>query len=621
MKEEEEEEEDLMTESDHHVNQDLEIPKPPPKKIRLHEYEDNPEPAKERKIKKGAFIANNNPSYCLKQGFGSSLQSEGGESLRSEHRKRLWRLLNKLMKRQNWAEASGVLSVLLQATVNDKSASRNRVKYSAALEILSHINGGSVSSERGSKFYNLWLEKIGPRKNWAPKNKFAVKLESIIFSLQHGITNKISYDKLKELTFVRMEDYRFEDYPLSDLVRGLMFYHLWFRSLTEQDSPGTSMQSSGTSMQSEMPTYGFHVTFENSRENDAPEAGGANSSTTMQIDSNSSVDNLSKETSHPSFQSHESHLHSALGGGHNDHPFSNYSGDFPHASIFDTRGLPPWLLPLKLPDSHKKLEDTYKKSQNKLYELALKHLHDALYSTNPVIEAFHPLIQMLLLGDRVPKVLDELENISHNSATVLQLRLKASVLEHFDVGNYVKLSTCCEDILKKDPTCNDSLSKLVDLHRRGDYDTQSLAEMLALHLDVTRGICDTWKELASCFLKLSRCEDDRLSICCDATAQYLPEDLDNPNKIPELFTNGDSDWRLRCKSWLNRHFHNDMLLSDIASGDLELLTYKASSASHLYGRHFRYVLKATECLEKEDNMDLYSILQMHIINSIGFYSL
>ncbi|KAL3820060.1 hypothetical protein ACJIZ3_005965 [Penstemon smallii] len=635
-------EEDRTRESNDDVKQYPETLKQGKAK-RLREYEDNnpAAAAKHRKIGKGAFIASNTPSYCLKQGFGTSFQRDGGESLRSEHRKRLWRLLNKLMKRQNWAEASGVLSVLLQATVNDKSASRNRVKYSAALELLSHINGESISSERSSSFYNLWLKKIGHRKNWAPKNKFAVKLESIIFSLQHalqhGITDGTSYGKIKKLTFIRMIDYRLENYPLSDFVRGLMLYHLWyyFRS---KGSFETSMQSEmptdgihesfgnsrendaheerGANSSTEMPTDGIHESFGNSRENDAHEERGANSSTTVHIDSNTFVDNLSKETSQPSFQSQETHMH-----GYNDNSFSNYSGDFPPASIFDTRGMPPsWLLPLK-PDSHENLEVDDKSDLQNKYELALKHLHVALHSTPPVNEAFHPLIQMMLLNDQVDEALKELENLSHSSATVLQLRLKANVLEHFDVGNYLELSTCFDDILKKDPTCRDSLAKLVILHQHGYYDTQNLTDMLATHLDATYGTRDTWKELASCFLKLSLCEEDRGSICCDATYHYSREDVDNSNKIPELFINGKSVWKSRCKWWLDRYFHNDILLSDIASGDLELLTYKASTASYLYGRRFRYVFKVTECIEKEDNMELYSFLQMHINNSIGFYSI
>lgn len=56
-------------------------------------------------------------------------QEENGESLRSLHRRRLRLLLKKLLLQRNWSEASGLLSVLLKATVKDASASRNRSKY------------------------------------------------------------------------------------------------------------------------------------------------------------------------------------------------------------------------------------------------------------------------------------------------------------------------------------------------------------------------------------------------------------------------------------------------------------------------------------------------------------
>ncbi|KAG8364892.1 hypothetical protein BUALT_Bualt18G0045800 [Buddleja alternifolia] len=386
-------------------------------------------------------------------------------------------------------------------------------------------------------------------------------------------------------------------------------------------------------------------------------------------------DSVKRETSHPSSQPQEFYMKSAEEDELSDHSFPDYSGDLPHASIFYTQvhhksmGPTPqkgknrrskfWetfdrnlyvrlrcrvvfyshggevvsffvgpLVVSYLSDFvtsfHGNLEDAismHRKLHDNYYKNALKHLRVALYSTPPILEAFHPLIQMLLLGDQVHEALDELENLFHSSDTVRQLRLKASLLENFDGGNYVKLCTCVEDILKKDPTCSVSLAKLVLMHNRGDYDTQNLVEMIALHLDATYGVCDTWKELASCILKLSQCEEDRVSTCYEGSGRYSQECLDNSNKIPDFFTKGESgkSWRFHSRWWLNRHFHNRILMSAIASGDLKLLTYKAATASHLYGRHFKYVVKATECIEKENDMELYSFLQTHILNSIGFY--
>lgn len=63
----------------------------------------------------------------------------------------------------------------------------------------------------------------------------------------------------------------------------------------------------------------------------------------------------------------------------------------------------------------------------------------------------------------------------------------------------------------------------------------------------------------------------------------------------------------------------------MSTGDLQLITYKAASASalasasHLYGGDFEYVEKAFNCLEKDRKRDMFSFLLMHMQNSVGFY--
>lgn len=57
----------------------------------------------------------------------------------------------------------------------------------------------------------------------------------------------------------------------------------------------------------------------------------------------------------------------------------------------------------------------------------------------------------------------------------------------------------------------------------------------------------------------------------------------------------------------------------MTTGDLQLLTYKAAAASHIYGRDVRYVAKTIEYLEKEADMEMYAFLQTHVLNSVGFY--
>lgn len=57
----------------------------------------------------------------------------------------------------------------------------------------------------------------------------------------------------------------------------------------------------------------------------------------------------------------------------------------------------------------------------------------------------------------------------------------------------------------------------------------------------------------------------------------------------------------------------------MVTGEVQLVTYKAAAATHLYGREVKYVIKTTEYLERENNLDMLFILRGHIQNSVGFY--
>jgi hypothetical protein len=93
--------------------------------------------------------------------------------------------------------------------------------------------------------------------------------------------------------------------------------------------------------------------------------------------------------------------------------------------------------------------------------------------------------------------------------------------------------------------------------------------MIALHLDATYAEYNTWREFALCFLKLSQCEEDQMSVCAfeNEDGQEQTETI-YFSKTPTIFTEGKSakSWRLRCRWWLTRHFSNNMLVSEIAAG-------------------------------------------------------
>ncbi|XP_060209297.1 uncharacterized protein LOC132636448 isoform X1 [Lycium barbarum] len=601
------------------------------------DYDRGVNPSTQTRRINAIILANTKPSYCLKRGIGSL--HHDCQSLRSEHRRRLRRLLQKLMRQHKYAEASGVMSVLLKGTTKEKAILKTRTKFTAALELIEHIKGETISTRRIQNIYELWMKKLGPMKYWAMKDRFAVQLEFILFCLRSGNTQDAHQGAL-----YLMQERGFESDPVSNLLVGLTFYQLWYSTIPKELHL-QELDKSDSPVQSETFEDRLFMSILNSEGHDAVEGEEANSP--FHCDSNTSIrndkeilgidvsqqrevpmvvdDNVPGETQNYNFQPQDFYVNSAE---RSDHEGSSMdlSGDVPYHSIFYNRGLPLWLLPLQLPSSNENLEDDlnmHRTLRNDHYKSAIKYLRHALYSSPPVLEAFHPLIQMLLLGDQVKEALDEVEKNSPYSNTSFQLRLKATILEHFDSGNYVKLAAIFEENLEKDPTCSHSLGRLIRLHRSaGEYSTEKLVEMIALHLDATHAKCDTWKELACCFLKLSQCEEDCMSVCSNGEDSKKQKFTNRISQIPRIFSDYESSksWRFRCKWWLTRHFSQNILTSDIASGDWELLTYKAAAACYLYGREFIYVVKVRECLEEEpNNKNMSSILQMHANNCTGFY--
>lgn len=150
------------------------------------DYDCGINPSAEARRINSVILANTKPSVCLKRGIGSLHQDR--RTLQSEHRKRLRHLLKKLMRKHRYVEASGVMSVLLKGTTKENAVFKTRTKFLAALELIEHIKGDAISSRRIQNIYELWMKKLGPMKNWAMKDRFAVQLEFILFCLKRGNT-------------------------------------------------------------------------------------------------------------------------------------------------------------------------------------------------------------------------------------------------------------------------------------------------------------------------------------------------------------------------------------------------------------------------------------------------
>ncbi|PON52793.1 TAF RNA polymerase I subunit A [Parasponia andersonii] len=561
------------------------------------------------------------PSYCL--GLGS-------KTLRSENRARLSYLLGKLTRQHNWTEASGVLSVLLKGTCKDKSLANNRFKYSALMEVIEILGADSFDETRIRNIYDVWKRKTTTMKGRPVEDRYVVHLAHIVFCLTQGST-----EEAYQLAFWLMQETEFGRDPDSNMIVGLACYQKWYSTIPKEMlltesyqvySPGQTNKLLAYSegwerINSNQAGTGFQCDSDSSIKNNK----GLPIHSDSGLQTESSVgDEIQIENLPQNFRPQGFYANSDENTG-NEASISNHGDQLHFASTFSALdGLDPVLLPVRLPRPTENYEDTFYlhvEMLNEHYKEAVMYLRHALCSTPTVLAALLPFIQLLLVGGQVDEALNELNKFCCNSNSTLPTRLRASLLEHFGHNN-MNISTYFEDILKKDPTCGDSLAKLVTMHRNGEYGCESLLEMIASHLDASYADYNIWREFASCFLKLSQHEEDQMSVCLNGRGVGLGQYSVSFNKIPRIFTECKSQkiWRLRCRWWMTRHFSLTTLALDIAADDLQLLTYKAACASHMFGPQFSYVVDAYTCLEKKNEIDLFLILKLNITKSVGLYS-
>ncbi|XP_050882960.1 uncharacterized protein LOC127086273 isoform X2 [Lathyrus oleraceus] len=541
---------------------------------------------------------------------------------RSEHRRRLQYLLRRLVNQQDWVGASGVISVYLKGTIKDSSILKNRFKFWALLEILKHVGNHSMNSKRITNLYDVWSKKIGSlkiqsMKTWAVESRRAVLLEFLLFHFMQG-----NAGEAYQLALC-IEQEKVDIDPVSKMMLGLTFYELWYSSIPEefqwrdldQFDGQENSHTEGTSFSNEVRQSEWHNTVESHMADSQYQCHsdssvmnnrqmskdvGLNNDIIVPMDVNG---NHKREKLHQIFQPQDFYLTSDENQVTGD-PLSN-SGGLTQDVLNALGRLDLCLLPLRFENLNGLLEFMimHRNQFNEYYNNALEYLELALNSTSFASAALLPLVQLLLIGGQVNEALTLLEQQCDNSYSVLPIRLRVVLLEHFDRNNYLLIQSCYEDILKKDPTCCDSLAKLITMH-------QEDAEY------------NTWKVLAICFSKLSLHEEDILSTCSNQNDKVQGLQHSSSRESPKIFTEGISakSWNLRCRWWLTKYFSNSKFESNIKTGDLRSLTYKAACALYMYGQEFSYTVKAYSHLEKENEKDLLLFLAEHKRNSYGIYN-
>ncbi|XP_050226265.1 uncharacterized protein LOC126676159 isoform X2 [Mercurialis annua] len=502
------------------------------------------------------------------------------------------------------------------------------------MEIMKHIEGANSDLTAFDGIFDTWMRNIGiniskkrKRNPSMTEDKFLVELESILFRVMQGNTEG---ERPNARSLV--QESQFEGHPMFNLIIGMIFYQLFYSSIPEQMQwKNYDLIGSPTHTDMSARIFSYEVGGSEGRNalinSEADSFFQCGSETSVMIGKEMSakanydlheevgameVDVNLQNNVQQDFRPHGSYVSSAENEVHVDHD-GGHNQFAPYLSA--RKSWDSWLLPMRSEycGSDRVIQDDE-------YKHAVRYLQAAIYSTPPDSAALIPLIQLLLIGDKFAEALDVLEKFCDNSNSALANRLRAHILERVDPKNGVMLSTCFEDTLKSDPTCGESLDKLISLHQKGYYRPESLLEMIALHLEAVFGEHKIWREFALCFLKVSQYEEDAMSVCLHGNeGKKVQGHSVRYNRIPKLFICGNSGkaWRLRCRWWLTRHFSNNLFASEIAADKLELVAYKAACAAHMYGPQLEYVVRARSCIKKEDNRDLFMGLQQHLRHFVG----
>ncbi|RCV21062.1 hypothetical protein SETIT_4G107400v2 [Setaria italica] len=528
------------------------------------------------------------------------------------NRRRLGRILHELAGAHRWREAAGVVSTHLRGIQRPGSFQETRSLFVVAMEIhkqLAEDSGVQQSSRRSyylrtKKLFDVWLRKL----IWFPScpKKHLVILELALFYLSQG-----NIDNAYNTTRILIAKDRLQTEPILNLIHGLISFDKWYSGLPKD------MQVEEFDVYSEACAISI-------KSDGCEETGLVDDSDDNSIDDDASLSAYSSESSinnedidrkinEKPFLVYPKEENDPLGSEVNE----DFRSIFLNTSDGPTCGLEKSLLPLRLKIPTGASNDCfdrywqYKSAPNTSYEDAEKCLRLALHSNPPVMAALLPLIQILLLGDKLKDALDELERTCLSSTTALPFRLRGRLLEeYFDQNQVSTISSCYEEALRRDPTCSYSMERLIKMHRKGYYNTIQLLEAIALHLDSVNGKPCIWEELVLCFLRLFSDKTADYEDCIACTNTQGDQALDVFSKFSSFFFERFTreSWKARCRWWMHHHFSQNAYASETLTGDCKLLAAKAACAAHLFGPEFPYVKAAGSYIAKQESLDEVSLL-------------
>ncbi|KAJ7528726.1 hypothetical protein O6H91_15G016000 [Diphasiastrum complanatum] len=509
------------------------------------------------------------------------------------HKAKLRRLLSSFVLEHKWSEAAGVLSVLLP-TISDKDnlqANRTKFYFWSAMEVWRQLETPSENMLRIRRLFNLLQSKSHKRRRFK-RSRGEAEIELALYLMNQGDLDG-AYNVSRPVVDVPP----FRDDPATQLCHGLILHKLWYKKVIEDikmedlDNHDAAQNKIG-------------VLLEGGEEDRRPK----------------------KEIIEwPRFSPKDSY-------DDKDVVIEVGNKEFlERAIILSSPGLSELLFPVHLSSKHNNLPyivPMKKLAVQDIHNRAVKHLQIALAGARDAPLALLPLVQLLLAIGDIEGAYLEIEECCKASNAILPFSIKALLLESLAQKDTRKLSHCYKEIIRRNPSSEEAIQPVLNLHAAGAYDTVSLIENISQHLDVKEGVTLVWYKLSACFLAIENkcgtserkgknhvtpCPENEPFFKISDMGQFADSDEHaSESSLTSVCKRLHKIFVSRKDHWSSKHFFVNYPELELDKGDKHRITYKAACATHLYGPESSYVTAAYSFLKKKRADDLLALLQLHL---------
>ncbi|KAJ7528723.1 hypothetical protein O6H91_15G016000 [Diphasiastrum complanatum] len=534
------------------------------------------------------------------------------------HKAKLRRLLSSFVLEHKWSEAAGVLS--------------------SAMEVWRQLETPSENMLRIRRLFNLLQSKSHKRRRFK-RSRGEAEIELALYLMNQGDLDG-AYNVSRPVVDVPP----FRDDPATQLCHGLILHKLWYKKVIEdikmedldnhdaaQNKIGVLLEGTDETMQGNVDDWASNEKYHISKwglfsdSSSIPSNEFSNQTTIFSTGGEEDRRPKKEIIEWPRFSPKDSY-------DDKDVVIEVGNKEFlERAIILSSPGLSELLFPVHLSSKHNNLPyivPMKKLAVQDIHNRAVKHLQIALAGARDAPLALLPLVQLLLAIGDIEGAYLEIEECCKASNAILPFSIKALLLESLAQKDTRKLSHCYKEIIRRNPSSEEAIQPVLNLHAAGAYDTVSLIENISQHLDVKEGVTLVWYKLSACFLAIENkcgtserkgknhvtpCPENEPFFKISDMGQFADSDEHaSESSLTSVCKRLHKIFVSRKDHWSSKHFFVNYPELELDKGDKHRITYKAACATHLYGPESSYVTAAYSFLKKKRADDLLALLQLHL---------